>query len=64
MNEQHLILTRSQEIRGMPLEEDRESVNEDEYEVPEGTPVSNVWLEPIVVDILFEVESLDQHSLA
>ena len=40
------------------MEEDFESINEDEQNIPEDTPVREVWLEAVVVDILLEVKSL------
>jgi hypothetical protein len=40
------------------MEEDFKSINEDEQDIPENTPVREVWLEAVVVDILLEVKSL------
>ena len=44
------------------MEEDFESVNEDEQGIPESTPVSEIWLEAVVIGILFRVKSLGKHS--
>ena len=59
-----LILTGGQEVSDIPLEEDFESVDKDEDNVPETTPVRDKWLEAVVVDIRFEIKSLGKHSLA
>jgi hypothetical protein len=56
------ILTGSQEVRDIPCEEHFESMNEDEQDIPENTPVSNIWLEAVVIDILFQIKSLGKHS--
>lgn len=44
------------------MEEYFESIDEDEQNVPKSTPVSDIWLETVVIDVLFEVKSLSKHS--
>ena len=63
VNEHYLsILAWSQEISDTPLEEDFESIDEDEQDIPESTPISDIRLEAIIIHIFLEVKSLGKHS--
>lgn len=56
------MLTTRQESGYIEVEKYLESIDEDEQQRPEDTPICNVWLEGVVVEVLFEIKSLSNHS--